>query len=175
MWKYLELLLQHCPDYTSSAFQSYLNSVTAIHLFRYFDFASYREKLLVVSPYTSRAHLLDLAALTRSQVLLAKALTILTPIDNAYATQPYTKSFNWDEVFYSLKMLVNAERHVWKEQHFYIVVFKSQIPPTTNRSHLGDLDKRAHAEAMKTGGLLKYWFGVPDVDGRNLATCKYPC
>lgn len=52
-----------------------------------------------------------------------------------------------------------------------IVVFRSQVPPTTSRHALGELDQRSHAEAMKSGGLLKYWFGMPDADGRNLATC----
>jgi len=32
-------------------------------------------------------------------------------------------------------------------------------------------DKAAHAEAIKSGGLLKYWFGIPDENRRNLATC----
>lgn len=53
-----------------------------------------------------------------------------------------------------------------------IVVFRSQVPPTTSRHALRDLDQESHAEAMKSGGLLKYWFGMPDADGRNLATCK---
>lgn len=36
------------------------------------------DKLLIVSPYTSRPHLLDLTLLNHAQVLLAKGLTILT-------------------------------------------------------------------------------------------------
>ena len=64
------------------------------------------------------------------------------------------------------------EDHQWPHQSFYIVVFRSRIPPTTSRLQLGELDERAHAEAMQSGGLLKYWFGVPDGEGRNLATCK---
>ncbi|KAL8933253.1 MAG: hypothetical protein Q9211_005882 [Gyalolechia sp. 1 TL-2023] len=130
------------------------------------------ERLLVVSPYTSRPHLLDLATLTRSQILLAKALTILVPVTHAYATLPYINSFNWDAVMTYLAAAIKSETLDWKEQVFYIVVFRSQVPPTTDRSHLAELDKAAHVEAMRSGGLLKYWFGTPDADGRNLATCK---
>lgn len=129
------------------------------------------EDLLVVSPYTDRVHLLDLTILNQAQILLSQALTILSPATAAYATSPYIASFNWVEVFSFLAAAVKAANYPWKEQVFYIVVFRSQVPPTTDRSHLGALDKRAHAEAMQTNGLLKYWFGVPDYDGRNLATC----
>ncbi|KAL8933986.1 MAG: hypothetical protein Q9216_006126 [Gyalolechia sp. 2 TL-2023] len=131
------------------------------------------ERLLVASPYTSRPHLLDLSALTQSQVLLAKALTLLTPTTPAYATSPYIDSFNWDAVVTYLAAATKSETFHWTEQYFYIVVFRSQIPPSTDRSHLAELDKAAHIEAMKSGGLLKYWFGTPDVDGRNVATCVW--
>ena len=130
------------------------------------------EDLLIVSPYITRPHLLDLKPLNRPQVLLAKALTLFSPATQAYATVPYIDAFNWDIVFNSLAAAVKSEALLWEEQYFYIVVFRSQIPPSTDRSHLTELDIKAHAEAMKSGGLLKYWFGVPDTDGRNLATCE---
>ncbi|KAI4170453.1 MAG: hypothetical protein LQ343_004956 [Gyalolechia ehrenbergii] len=130
------------------------------------------ERLLVASPYTTRPHLLDLTTLTQSQILLARALTILTPVTHAYATSPYIDSFNWDAVLTYLAAAIKSETLHWKEQYFYIVVFRSQVPPSTDRSHLAELDKAAHVEAMRSGGLLKYWFGTPDVDGRNVATCK---
>lgn len=73
-----------------------------------------------------------------------------------------------------LKSLYENEHDFdWEEQNFYVVVFRSQVPPTTDRSHLGTLDERSHVEAMEGGGLLKYWFGTPDATGRNLATCKF--
>ena len=41
-------------------------------------------------------------------------------------------------------------------------------------AELADLvNRRSHAEATQSGGLLKYWFGVPDTEGRNLATCVW--
>ncbi|KAL8751393.1 MAG: hypothetical protein Q9184_006082 [Pyrenodesmia sp. 2 TL-2023] len=131
-----------------------------------------KDNLLIVSPYTSRPHLLDLKTLNRSEIFLAKALTVLSPVTHAYATVPYTESFNWEDVFSSLAVAVKEDAFQWTGQFFYIVVFRSQVPPSTDRSHLAALDKTAHMEAMRSGGLLKYWFGLPDGDGRNLATCK---
>ena len=129
---------------------------------------------LVVSPYTTLPHLLDLRPLEESQRLLAKALTALQSVREDYATAPYHQSFNWDGVIERLKSLLELSGHQWTHQHFYIVVFRSQIPPTTDRTHLGELDQRSHAEATESGGLLKYWFGLPDKNGRTLATCTYP-
>ncbi|KAL8929876.1 MAG: hypothetical protein Q9208_001020 [Pyrenodesmia sp. 3 TL-2023] len=136
------------------------------------NLSSAAEGLLIVSPYTSRPHLLDLKTLNRAQVLLAKALTVLSPTTHAYATVPYIEAFNWEAVFSSLATAVKKDAFQWTGQSFYIVVFRSQVPPSTDRSHLAALDRAAHMEAMKSGGLLKYWFGLPDSDGRNLATCK---
>lgn len=126
---------------------------------------------LVVSPYTSLPHLLDLRSLEESQRLVAKAMTVLESVRDDYATAPYHQSFNWDRVTDRLRALLQLSQYQWKRQHFYIVVFRSQVPPSTNRTHLGGLDQNSHAEATKSGGLLKYWFGVPDENGRNLATC----
>lgn len=86
---------------------------------------------LVVSPYTSLPHLLDLRCLEESQRLLAKALTVLEAIREDYATAPYIDSFNWTAVFARLKDLVRHQNYSWLHQHFYIVVFRSQVPPTT--------------------------------------------
>ena len=126
---------------------------------------------LVVSPYAFQPHLLDLRTLENSQKLLARALTLLKPVRIDYATAPYQESFNWTSVIDHLRFLNEEAGHIWSRQHFYIVVFRSQVPPTTSRVELGLLDEKAHAEATESGGLLKYWFGEPDENGRNLATC----
>ncbi|KAI0594530.1 eukaryotic translation initiation factor 3 subunit-like protein [Biscogniauxia sp. FL1348] len=131
------------------------------------------EHFLVVSPYTEKAHLLDLRTLDRENALLAQALTHMKCLRDDYATAPYTDTFNWSEIMEELGRLAQQSGHRWRETSFYVVAFRSQIPPTTAYEDLGALDKAAHAEATASGGFLKYWFGSPDKDGRNLATCLW--
>ncbi|KAJ9120377.1 hypothetical protein QFC24_005334 [Naganishia onofrii] len=73
---------------------------------------------------------------------------------------------------------------------YYGVLFRStrhpqhrrQPPSTLNSSSSGDdssnastrlyaADREAHEEAVQSGGLLMYWYGEPDVQGNNVATC----
>ena len=53
---------------------------------------------LVVSPYTTKSHLLNLKDLDISNRLLAQALTVLEAICEDYAVAAYQESFNWDAV-----------------------------------------------------------------------------
>jgi hypothetical protein len=112
---------------------------------------------LVVSPYTDAAHLLDLTTLDQENQLLTRALSHLTCLRPDYATSPYLETFNWGEVIDVLRSLSKESGHRWKETSFYIVAFRSQIPPATvlRYDELGALDKASHAEAMASGGLLK--------------------
>lgn len=112
--------------------------------------------LLVTSPYTELPHLLDLSTLDTPNQLLARALVDLKFIREDHRTAPYIDSFNWTEIFDSVRRLARESNFKWNETEFYIVVFRSQIPPTTEYSHLGALDKDAHAEAVASGGFLKY-------------------
>ncbi|KAK8062467.1 hypothetical protein PG997_014564 [Apiospora hydei] len=128
---------------------------------------------LITSPYTEREHRLDLRTVDTENALLARALVHMKNLRPDYATAPYTETFNWSDVMSELRGLLHETGHKWKETSFYIVAFRSQIPPSTVYSELGELDKAAHAEAVASGGFLKYWFGTPDKDGRNLATCVW--
>ncbi|KAK6858424.1 hypothetical protein PG995_006123 [Apiospora arundinis] len=128
---------------------------------------------LVTSPYTEREHCLDLRSVDTENALLARALVHMKSLRPDYATAPYTETFNWSEIMGELAGLLRETGHKWKETSFYIVAFRSQIPPSTVYAELGELDKAAHAEAVASGGFLKYWFGTPDKDGRNLATCVW--
>jgi len=132
-------------------------------------------RFLVASPYTAPAHLLDLSTVDRPQQLMVKALVSMRALTPAYAVAPYPDAFNWDEVVSQLSRLASEDEEgsIFPETSFYIIVFRSRIAPTTSRPHLGELDAEAHREAMVSGGLLKYWFGTPDQDGRNLATCVW--
>ncbi|KAK3306425.1 uncharacterized protein B0T15DRAFT_139813 [Chaetomium strumarium] len=129
------------------------------------------ERYLVVSPYQEQDHLLDLQSLDVENQLLAVSLTTMKCLRDDYATAPYTQTFNWDEIMATLRTLARETNHAWKKTSFFVVAFRSRIPPTTVYEELGALDKAAHAEATASGGFLKYWFGTPDVEGRNLATC----
>ncbi|KAK4244877.1 hypothetical protein C7999DRAFT_34750 [Corynascus novoguineensis] len=128
-------------------------------------------RYLVVSPYHEQEHLLDLESLDTENQLLALALTELKCLRQDYATAPYVESFNWEDIIENLRTLAQRCNHIWKKTSFFVVAFRSRIPPTTVYAELGALDKAAHAEATASGGFLKYWFGSPDAEGRNLATC----
>ncbi|KAK0666453.1 hypothetical protein QBC41DRAFT_397986 [Cercophora samala] len=130
-------------------------------------------RYLVVSPYTEQEHLLDLSTLDAENQLLALALTQLRCLRDDYATAPYLDTFNWHNIIGSLRALAGQRQHAWRKTSFYVVAFRSRIPPTTIYAELGTLDKAAHAEATSSGGFLKYWFGTPDTEGCNLATCVW--
>lgn len=113
------------------------------------------EDLLVISPYTERQHLLDLNSLDTENAILAQALVHLKCLRPDYATAPYPDIFNWEEVIGHVKRLAQEKGHSWIGNSFFVVAFRSQIPPTTVYEDLGTLDKAAHAEATASGGFLK--------------------
>ena len=130
-------------------------------------------KSLQISPYSDPPHLLDLSSISFSHQLLAEALTAMDKSRVDYRTALYQEAFNWHDVMSRLRSLLKVHNGFqWHQQSFFAVVFKSEIDPKTDYSHLSELDRHAHAEATASGGLLKYWFGRPDSEGRNLATCK---
>ena len=112
-------------------------------------------RYLVASPYTEQEHLLDLESVDAESGLLAEALSLMRNTREDYATAPYAESFNWDKVMAELKAAAQRRGHRWKEASFFVVAFRSRIPPTTVYGDLGVLDKAAHAEATASGGFLK--------------------
>lgn len=114
-----------------------------------------QSKLIVASPYLEREHLLDLDTLNAENALFAQALAHMTNTRPDYATAPYVESFNWEAVMEQLAQLTQRSGHRWRETSFFVVAFRSRIPPTTVYEDLGVLDKAAHAEAMASGGFLK--------------------
>lgn len=110
---------------------------------------------LVISPYTKKAHLLDLRTVDVQESLLAHALQHMDALRDTYATDKYDEAFNFPAVIDDLRRRAKAINHLWEKRAFYVVVFRSQVPPTTDLGHLGDLDKAAHAEAVSSGGFLK--------------------
>ncbi|CAK7241571.1 MAG: hypothetical protein STHCBS139747_003034 [Sporothrix thermara] len=136
-------------------------------------------RYIIASPYPD--HLLDLATLDPQTQQLARALAVLDKTRDDYATAPYVDSFNFSTVVDELRRLYRtkapgapeASPARWTRRDYFVVAFRSQIPHTTAYSDLSSLDKAAHREANDSGGLLRYWFDVPDADGRNLATCVW--
>jgi hypothetical protein len=137
------------------------------------DIVAKSDDRLIVSPYNEAPHLLDLKTLDLQCQLLAKALTILQPIRDDYATAPYIESFNWQVVVDFLTDLSTLEGHQWQEQEFYVVSFRSRLFPNVDNHRLHELDAFSHQEAMSSGGLLKYWFGTKNHNYQNLATCMF--
>ncbi|KAF2489834.1 hypothetical protein BU16DRAFT_553167 [Lophium mytilinum] len=135
--------------------------------------AATNSSLLIASPYNFADQLLDLRSLDTPNRLFALALTGLTPTRPDYATAPYVDSLNWQAVLIQLRDLARAENFEWKEQSFYVVIFRSKLKEVVNRDLLHLLDQTSHVEATASGGLLKYWFGDPNSESRNLATCLW--
>ncbi|KZV95131.1 hypothetical protein EXIGLDRAFT_834510 [Exidia glandulosa HHB12029] len=93
---------------------------------------------------------------------LHRALHAFRPLTRKYASTPYKDAFNWAE----LSLPADEERE------WYCVVFRSRRKPGSDGSPLYEADRLAHDEAVHNGGLLLYWYGVPDPEsGLNTATC----
>lgn len=58
--------------------------------------------LFVSSPYKGLEHQLDLTSVPEASKQLALALDKLQPVTDEYPSQPYSESFNWQEITNSL-------------------------------------------------------------------------
>lgn len=131
---------------------------------------------IISSPYTTPEHLLDLETLEAVPKAVAVALQGMRNITPDYARLSYEESFNWDEVFQNLYPALSTVDYAptaAEPATFLAVAFRSQLFPTINLPLLSLLDERSHAEANISGGLLKYWFGSPNGERKNLATCLW--
>ncbi len=127
---------------------------------------------LAASPYLDPEHFLDLDNLEPQSRLLALALNFLAPARLDYAICSYEQAFDWPTIFTNLASLAKQEQTAWKHQSFYVVEFRSKLKPSIDSDLLFTLDKQSHQEATESGGLLKYWYGSPDLERYNLATCE---
>lgn len=126
--------------------------------------------LIISSPYIDEIHQLDLRSLSEPVANFAQALTHMDAVRPDYATAPYDRSFNWQAITSEYQQITQAD--LPREISFFVIVFRSRLKEGADRALLGELDKAAHLEAVESGGLLKYWFGTPDANRRNLATCR---
>ncbi|KAJ3517204.1 hypothetical protein NLJ89_g661 [Agrocybe chaxingu] len=93
---------------------------------------------------------------------LHKALHHFKPLTPDYADTSYDEAFNWSEL----------ELPKDEERDWYCVVFRSRRKSGSDGISLYEADKLAHEEAIRNGGLILYWYGVPNpTTGMNLATC----
>ncbi|KAF9071689.1 hypothetical protein BDP27DRAFT_1382340 [Rhodocollybia butyracea] len=93
---------------------------------------------------------------------LHKALHHFRPLNAHYAVTSYAEAFNWHEL-----SLPEDEEREW-----YCVVFRSKRKAGSDGDSLYEADKKAHEEAVGNGGLILYWYGIPNQQsGMNLATC----
>ncbi|KAL4074051.1 hypothetical protein J3A83DRAFT_4357915 [Scleroderma citrinum] len=110
-------------------------------------------------PLVTETHLPDIDPVSLS---LHKALHHFRPLSGGYADLPYAQAFNWLELDLPLD----------EEREWYAVVFRSKRKPGSDGGPLYEADRKAHEEAVSNGGLIMYWYGVPDPQtGLNLATC----
>lgn len=129
-------------------------------------------KKIISSPYTEEGHLLDLDSLEPDYQTIAKAFQGFKPTTENYATESYIDSFNIKEIAGELSQAVGLLK-------VYIIVFRSILKKEIQQDPdkikiLFDADQGAHEEANLSGGLLKYWYGVPkEATGQNLATCLW--
>ncbi|WVF71672.1 hypothetical protein IAT40_006480 [Kwoniella sp. CBS 6097] len=96
-----------------------------------------------------------------ASLALHQALHHFKPLGEDYASRNYDQAFNWDNL--TLPKSVSRE--------WYCVVFRSRRKPESANLSLYKADREAHEEAVQNGGLVMYWYGVPDHTGLNLATC----
>ena len=127
---------------------------------------------IISSPYANPENWLNLQPLDMQNLLMAHALTQFKPTRADYATAPYMSSFNWAIVFGFLRAFCVQAGIEWKQHEFHLVIFRSQLRAGADRVRLGELDQKSHEEACASGGLLHYWFGSPNEEMRNLATCE---
>ena len=97
-----------------------------------------------------------------ASLALHQTLHGFRPRTPQYSSTPYDLAFNWSDI--SLPEDV--------EREWYCVVFRSKRNKESSSLSLYKADREAHEEAVKNGGLVMYWYGVPDeTTGQNLATC----
>ena len=100
--------------------------------------------------------------LDHQQVGLYEACQQLSPIHPDHATLPIQEGFNWSSCLGDARF-----------DRLYLVVFRSMLRVSADLELLLEHDKRAHAEALKAGGLLCYFRGVMNERRECLSFCLW--
>jgi hypothetical protein len=93
---------------------------------------------------------------------LYEACRHISPRHPDYVTQPIQDGFDWSSSLSSC----NFDR-------LYLVVFRSVRRPTADVHLLREYDDNAYEEALRTGGLLRYFKGHANVRGECLSFCLW--
>jgi len=86
----------------------------------------------------------------------------LVPVQAGYRSAPILEAFNWS---YTL------EQVEWGR--WYLIVFRSMRRDDVDSVLLGHHDDLAFAEALASGGLLRYYKGAMDRQRRCLSLCVW--
>ena len=93
---------------------------------------------------------------------LYEACQQISPKHADYVTQPIQDGFDW----YSSLSGCQFDR-------LYLVAFRSVRRPPAYLDLLREYDDRAYEEALKSGGLLRYFKGHPNDRGECLSFCLW--
>ena len=85
----------------------------------------------------------------------------ISPQDPDYATRPIQTAFDWSPLYGC------------SFDRLYLVVFRSVRRPDADLALLREHDDRAYEEALRSGGLLRYFKGHADEKGACLSFCLW--
>jgi|SRR5829696_3783403 len=94
--------------------------------------------------------------------LLSRACQHISPLYPDYATRPIQDGFSWSSSLAGCAF-----------EQLYLVVFRSVRRPEADLDLLREHDDRAYAEALESGGLLRYFKGEANERGECLSFCLW--
>ena len=94
--------------------------------------------------------------------VLHRACKQISPMHPDYATRPIQDGFDWSSALAGCPF-----------DRLYLVVFRSVRRPTADLDLLREHDDRAYAEALESGGLLRYFKGNANERRECLSFCLW--
>ena len=91
-----------------------------------------------------------------------RACQQISPIYPDYATRPIQDGFSWSSSLAGVAF-----------ERLYLVVFRSVRRPSADLDLLREHDDRAYAEALESGGLLRYFKGEANEQRECLSFCLW--
>ena len=94
--------------------------------------------------------------------LVRGACRRISPVCADYAARPIQDAFSWSSSLAGCPF-----------DRLYLVVFRSVRRPDADLEHLREYDDRAYAEALDSGGLLRYFKGEADERRECVSFCLW--